>query len=133
MKIFNLVQSNTKDMKKFLFLFAMLPLLFASCAKESSENVDKEESVYYVKYSVKASATNRYINYTNEKGESVQVVNDGEDINFEVVIGPVSRGFECLVSVTGNPAKTRIDCSKDNSPFAYKASGGNSLSYTIDY
>ena len=118
-------------MKKFLLLFAMLPLLFASCAKES---LDKEESEYYVKYSVKGSATNRYIYFTNEKGERVQVDTEGEDkINFEVIIGPVSRGFECHVSVTGFPAKTRIDCSKDNSPFAYKAKGGNSVTYTIDY
>ena len=40
MKTFNLAQSNRMDMKKFLLLFAMLPLFFASCTKESPENVD---------------------------------------------------------------------------------------------
>ena len=51
----------------------MLPLFFASCTKEAPMNTDKEESVYYVKYTVNASATNRYIYFTNEKGERVQV------------------------------------------------------------
>ena len=135
--MFRFAKSNGNIMKQILLLIAMLPLLFASCAKESPMDIDKEESVYYVKYTASIIDQDMYlgvVSYRNEKGEMIEVGHDGIDRkNFEVIIGPVSCGFECLISVTGYTTQTNIECSKNNSPFAFKASGRNGVTSTIDY
>lgn len=122
-------------MKRILLFFAMLPLLFTSCTKDSLIDIDKEDSVYYVKYT--ANTTDRdlgVISFKNEEGKMVQVGNDGRNRNnFEIIIGPVSCGFKCLITVSNHYSQTKIECSKNHSPFAYKVSAKNEVTYLINY
>lgn len=128
-------------MKRFLLLFAMLPLLFASCAKESPMNdqtQEKENIEYYVKYQAWTGYSNvslEGLEYRNEKGEMVRVQEYDARSRFEIIIGPVLYGFNCKISTAnmGSYGKLRIECCKNNSPFAYKASGQDNLEFTIDY
>ena len=58
--------------------------------------------------------------------------------SFEVICGPVNKNFVARITLTqyrGAPASnaTKISVSKNNGPFAIKASGQSSASYTINF
>ena len=127
----------------------MLPLLFVSCVKESpvidqndnptnNQNEDKEIIEYYVKYEAWTGHGNvalEGLQFRNEKGEMVRVQDYDAGSHFEIIIGPVLYGFNCKISTTGDPyyGHLRIECCKNNSPFAYKASGNGNVEFTIKY
>ncbi len=53
--------------------------------------------------------------------------------SWTITIGPVKKGFRAHVENERRTATDKIEVSKDGSPFAIKASGQNSASYTINY
>ena len=123
-------------MKGYLFLIiAILSMTFFSCEKETetetektATNNDNNNDYFYVKYQISGS-TYFYIDgvsYNTENG------------SFEVICGPVNKNFVARITLTqyrGAPASnaTKISVSKNNGPFAIKASGQSSASYTINF
>ena len=83
---------------------------------------------------------NQTLTFTVNTDKGKQTFSAKTTTKYSEIFGPVSRGFEASikfdVSATG-PAgltnTTHIYVSKENGPFALKASGGTSASYTIDF
>ena len=50
-----------------------------------------------------------------------------------MTIGPVKKGFKASVRNEKGTGNAQIEVSKNNGPFALKASGQNSASYTINF
>ena len=121
-------------MKRFLkTILCLLPALTLIVSCNEQPEVDNNE--YYVKYTITSGGTYYYfsdIYYKDvhgtgsaEKGHSIK--------NWTVTIGPVKRGFTASVRNEKGTGKNQIDISKNNGPFALKATGQNSASYTINY
>ena len=93
---------------------------------------------FYVKYKISGS-TYFYIDgvsYNTENGSRSE--NFSAARSFEVICGPVNKNFVARITLTqyrGAPASnaTKISVSKNNGPFAIKASGQSSASYTINF
>ena len=149
-------------MKKFL-IFLLIPLLCYTTAcsrdddqeppqKEINEDVqqkpqdnnqnDQEDDTpipekkdeYYVRYTAKYSRHLPGVTvYRNEKNKLVTV----EKSNFEMVIGPVEKGFEAYLGGSNPNAliqnSRKIEISKNGGVFMTKATGAYSLTYKIDF
>ena len=111
-------------MSKFNLL-SIIVVLFSSlvaCNKVESANTDSDN--YYVKYIFYKDATRMQIDnitINTEKGE--QVLHGSS--NFEVVIGPVEKGFEASILVEGSGYRSdyayiEIYVSVNTEPFALK-------------
>jgi hypothetical protein len=127
-----------KYIKLLLFLFP-LTLLLSACSFNSPDMSQKgsnfDDSEYYVQYSLKS--THPYyqfsdIYYATEHG--TECAKKGEYVkSWTVIVGPVKGGFRAFVRCQGSGTEAKIEVSKNGSPFALKASGEVSVSYTIDY
>ena len=133
-------------MKTLIFttIYAILSLTFLSCDEQDSPIPDdnNEESIdndfYYVKYQISGGL---YFNidqvmYNTEKGEKYEDFSAAK--SFETTCGPVTKNFNAKIEITdrrGTPPLNaiKISISKNNGPFAVKASGQYSASYTIDF
>ena len=129
-----------------IILLVGITLMFAGCGKDDQMNQDE----YYVKYQV--YSTTIYIggklavDITAENDEIISLTANTRS-EWEVVIGPVSRGFlaSLAVSKIGDADSqlrlyTQISVSKNASPFALKSidesdtpRNSAELSYIIDY
>lgn len=119
----------------FIFLAAMLMVAcdYYNRADQGGGKTSSDE--YYVKYTIKSLGTYYYfsdiyyadVNGTGsaEKGHSVK--------SWTVTIGPVKKGFKASVRNEKGTGNAQIEVSKNNGPFALKASGQNSASYTINF
>jgi len=140
--------------KSKLVLYSLLIVLFGfGCGKDSDEdcscpNTGMDE--YYIKYDLRS--TTIYLGGTlnviikDETGISTNYTVDTQT-EWELTVGPVSRGFDSSIHVIANQDTndrlrlyTKISVSKNNSPFAIKASDESDdprddvyLTYTIDY
>ena len=105
-------------MKGYLFLIiAILSMTFFSCEKETETEIDG-------------------VSYNTENGSRSESFSAAR--SFEVICGPVNKNFVARITLTqyrGAPASnaTKISVSKNNGPFAIKASGQSSASYTINF
>ncbi|WP_418917117.1 hypothetical protein, partial [Alistipes communis] len=76
------------------------------------------------------------VSYNTENGSRSESFSAAR--SFEVICGPVNKNFVARITLTqyrGAPASnaTKISVSKNNGPFAIKASGQSSASYTINF
>ncbi len=121
-------------------------IINSGCNKNNETNKDE----YYVKYEVKASTIyygttlNVAINAENNQNKNFTIYCRSP---WEIVIGPVKKGFVSNLSVIENESNfghltlyTQISVSKNSSPFALKQIDGSDiprtsaqLNYTIDY
>ncbi len=127
-------------------LIIAIAMINSGCNKNNETNNDE----YYVKYEVKS--------FTIYTGNTLYVsinAEDNQNKNFttycnspwEIVIGPVKKGFVSNLSVNENDSNfghltlhTQISVSKNSSPFALKQIDGSDIprtsaqiNYTIDY
>ena len=135
-----------KNYFKLFFLVFSLLMLAASCDFTSpnppsyggeDNNTNREPSAeYYVKYTIKgmpypyrgfSDIVYADVNGTKTASEGYQIR------SWSVTIGPVSKGFKAYVSNEGGGGDNVIEVSKNGGPFAQKATGWNSASYTIDF
>ena len=127
------------------FLLAYLTFI-SGCKKENTTDPNE----YYVKYEVNSSTIyyggklNVTINDENGSNKSFTI---DQRVPWDVVIGPVEKGFEAemLVQAIGNTQDklklyANLYVSKNNGPFALKESNGSDsprnnaqLSYIIDF
>lgn len=125
---------------KLLFCSISVTLLMSSCSFFSSDlpqqGGNSDNSEYYVQYSIKSTYAYYYfgdIYYAAEHG--TQCAEKGRTVkSWSVIVGPVKRGFRASVRYdSGVASEVKIEVSKNGSPFALKASGEKSASYTINY
>lgn len=131
-------------MKKFHVVLLPLLVLFTVCACENDSIGDDgnddpnagaivSNDEYYIQYS--ASVNYPYIlgaiHYATENGEGS--VKDCRSRSWTETIGPVKKGFTAWLKVGNDKATCKIQVSKNNSAFATKATGTQSVSFTINY
>ncbi|MBR2931553.1 MAG: hypothetical protein IKC30_02285 [Rikenellaceae bacterium] len=119
-------------MKRFLSLLSvcLCAVILSSCEEPNPTETPEDNATYYVKYEASSSHYLSSVTVNTDIGK--QTFNARTSTTFSETFGPVNRGFdasiECAVS-----GLTYIYVSKENGPFALKASGGKSASYTIDF
>lgn len=126
-------------MKKLFLLFA-LSLLMTACDNfnnpQQGDN-SSNNSEYYVRYSISSSFYKfGNISYAdiNGTGRAHEGNYSNTSTKWSITIGPVKHGFNAFVRYdSGRADVVKIEISKNNSPFAEKASGSNSASYRINY
>lgn len=146
-KELNLTHSKSKAQRWYIGLIWGLIVTFGivnfGCQCDCEEATDE----YYVKYEVYSDA-HPYIGvklHTTVNNEDDTDMNFTFDANtqWETIIGPVQKGFKATLEVSTDGEiliHAKIYVSKNDSPFAIKASDGSDLSrsivqlsYTIDY
>ena len=134
-----------KNYFKLFFLVFSLSMLAVSCNFTSpnppsygdeDNNTNREPSAeYYVKYTIKAKGPyGRFSDIVYADVYGTKTASEGYQISsWTVTIGPVSKGFRAHVRNEDGGADNIIEVSKNGGPFAQKATGWNSASYTIDF
>lgn len=136
-----------KNFFKFFFCVFSLSMLVASCnfttpnppnfwGEDENNNSNREPSVeYYVKYTIKAQGPyGRFSDIVYADVDSEKTASEGHQIQtWSVTIGPVRKGFKAYVRNEGGGGDNVIEVSKNGGPFAQKATGWNSASYTINF
>ena len=131
--------------KKFVYVISILmslPFLLSSCEKSScecpSDGGSEERNFYYVQYVISGSyrLIIDEVKYKSEHGYVTEGLSGAR--SFECVCGPVNRGFKAEMMITdyrggASDNAVKIYVSKNNGPFAIKASGQYSVEYTIAF
>ena len=121
-----------------LFLTLFFAIFCIGCEKPECEDVgdnNEQEDFYYVRF--EATSSYYYIvtaSMSLTGCENFRTIVDGK--NYSEIIGPAHKGAVAKINVTltsGTDCNTSIYVSKNNGPFTLKKTGGNSLSYTIDF
>ena len=129
-------------MKKILsvLLISLLTFTFTSCEGFNTPNnggstSQNSQDEYYVKYSITTTRQYHYfrgVTYADINGMITTKEKDSPSRVWTITVGPVKKGFRA--SIQYNEGGTcQIEVSKNNGPFALKAEGKNSASYTIDF
>lgn len=131
--------------RKIWGLIMLLGIINYSCEKEDFD-------LYYVKYKIDSSTVNSggeiNVRINSKNNEDIDLTIN-QNTKWEVIIGPVSKGFNAEISVsnaTGTGSLkmyTEIHVSKNDSPFVIQAINGHwsndasvnytGSKYTIDY
>ena len=123
-------------MKKTLF-FALIAVaaVISSCNKTSGN-----EDEYYIRYEGSISTlpiVERSYTIATESGKQTFKTREN---NFSRIFGPVGKGFEASIScsysndvINLKTPSVSIEVSKNNGPFALKASGSKEASFEIDF
>ena len=101
-----------------------------ACGEKNSSTDSKDN--YYVRYSLTTASIISMVTYAdvNEmKTETLPI----KQYSWDVTIGPVKKGFRAYVKTEEYTANAKIEVCKNSEPFALKASGKDSASYTIDF
>ena len=106
-----------------------------SSKKPSTEVVDSDE--YYVQYEADQVVNGRFNNLSANTPQGTYVITNRNIGYWSETYGPVKKGFKARVSISGSGRlKVIIRVSKNNGPFAQKATGENdgfaSATYVIE-
>lgn len=120
-------------MKRFLSLLSvcLCAVILSSCEESNNESIETPEdnASYYVKYEASSTVIMQSITVNTDTGKQTFTVRKK---TYSETFGPVSKGFDASVKCQA-AANVSIYVCKANGPFALKASGGTSASYTIDF
>ena len=123
-------------MNKFLKITTVFLAIFftlSSCEKDETETTTNDD--YFIKYVIKGNGTYIYFSDFSVNTDHGNASFSGYQYHsWNQTYGPVKKGFRASVSVQSSYVTTEIYVSKNNGPFALKASksdGGSS--YTIDF
>ncbi|RZK10140.1 MAG: hypothetical protein EOO46_11695 [Flavobacterium sp.] len=132
-------------MKKILKITAVCLAIFitiSSCKKNETETNTNTNDDYYVKYAITGNGAYIYFSdFSVNTDQGNKSFSGYQYKSWTQTYGPVKKGFNTSVSVKSSLVTVEIYVSKNNGPFALKASksGGNSSttniaqSYTIDF
>ena len=132
-------------MNKFLKITTVSLAIFvalSSCKKDETNTTTNDD--YFVKYVIKGNGTYIYFSDFSVNTDQGNVSFSGYQYHsWNQTYGPVKKGFRASASVGSSLVTVEIYVSKNNGPFALKASksGDNSStstlsisqSYTIDF
>jgi hypothetical protein len=120
--------------KLFIILAEIIAIGFTGCGlfSNSPDYVDSNE--YYVKYSISSTTYNYFsdIYYAKESGTGSAEISHSVR-SWTVTIGPVKKNFKAFVRNERGTGYNKIEVSKNGGPFALKAEGTNSATYTINF
>ena len=129
-------------MKKIVTVILLSVLAFSLTGCEgfnqpSNGNSTQQQDEYYVKYTISSSfyyfGSITYADVNGTKHDRTGDYNRTR-LNWEVIVGPVKKGFNSHISYSRGSANTvKIEVSKNNGPFVLKASGDKSASYIINF
>jgi hypothetical protein len=120
-----------KTGSKITTAILIILISLSSCNKDKVEMGLSDE--YYVKYVLKGNGTYIYFNAFSVNTDRGNVSFSGYQFHsWNQTYGPVKKGFRASVSVDSS-VTVEIYVSKNNAPFALKASKSGSNSYTIDF
>ena len=122
-------------MKKLLLFFNVAIIMIACNDYGNNPEQTNNNDEYYVKYTIKSPGVYYYFSdiYYNDVHGSGSAEKSHSVSNWTITIGPVKKGFHAAVKNEKGTGDDQIEVSKNGSPFAIKASGRNSASYTISY
>lgn len=110
-------------------------IALSSCKKDETNITTNTNDDYYVKYVIKGNGTYIYFsNFSVNTDQGNASFSGYQYHSWTQTYGPVKKGFRTSVSIQSSYVTTEIYISKNNGPFALKASkadGGSS--YTIDF
>ena len=108
-------------------------IILSSCNKDKDKVEMGISDEYYVKYVIKGNGTYIYFSDFSVNTDQGNVSFSGYQYHsWNQTYGPVKKGFRASVSV-GSSVTAEIYVSKNNGPFALKASKSGDNSYTIDF
>jgi len=110
-------------------------MTFSSCKKEDEKTTNDE---YYVKYVVKCSQGRWYVSSFSINTDNGTVgFSNYKSTSWNQTYGPVKKGFKTFVTADSSFPTVEIYVSKNQGPFALKASktgtGSASASYIVDF
>jgi hypothetical protein len=121
-------------MNKFLKITTASLAIFVailSCKKDETNTTTND--YYYVKYVIKGNGPYSYFSDFSVKTDQGNVSFSGYQYqSWNQTYGPVKKGFTASVSIK-TLVTVEIYVSKNNGPFALKASKSGDNSYTIDF
>jgi len=115
---------------------AILVILISlsSCNKDKDKVEMGISDEYYVKYVIKGNGTYIYFSdFSVNTGQGNVSFSGYQYHSWNQTYGPVKKGFRASVSVGSSLVTVEIYVSKNNGPFALKASKSGDNSYTIDF
>ena len=122
-------------MNKFLKITTVFLAIFftlSSCEKDETETTTNDD--YFIKYVIKGNGTYIYFSDFSVNTDHGNASFSGYQYHsWNQTYGPVKKGFRASVSVQSSYVTTEIYVSKNNGPFALKASKSGDNSYTIDF
>ena len=123
-------------MNKFLKITTVFLAIFftlSSCEKDETETTTNDD--YFIKYVIKGNGTYIYFSDFSVNTDHGNASFSGYQYHsWNQTYGPVKKGFRASVSVQSSYVTAEIYVSKNNGPFALKASkSGGGSSYTIDF
>jgi hypothetical protein len=107
----------------------MMSLTLVAC---SDRNSPADNDNYYVRYSLSTPTIIYSVQYADVDGMKTETL-AVRDKDWTVTIGPVKKGFKAYVKTLENTATAKIEVCKNSEPFALKATGKDSATYTIDF
>ncbi|MBR6346975.1 MAG: hypothetical protein IKR69_06270 [Bacteroidales bacterium] len=121
--------------KTLIFALIAVAAVISSCNKKT-ENEDE----YYIRYEGSVSTlpiVERSYTVATEGGKQTFKTREN---SFTRTFGPVGKGFDASISISYSDdvvnlktPSVHIEVSKNNGPFALKASGSKEASYQIDF
>lgn len=109
--------------------FLFLSLVMIACGEKNSPSSNDN---YYVRYSLSTASVISKVMYADVNEMTTETLSVRQN-DWTVTIGPVKKGFNAYVKTLEYTADARIEVCKNSEPFALKARGKDSASYTIDY
>lgn len=110
-------------------------MTLSSCKKDETETATNDD--YYVKYAITGNGTYIYFSdFSISTDQGNKSFSGYQYRSWNQTYGPVKKGFNASVSVKSSLVTVEIYVSKNNSPFALKASNAGSNSqvlYIIDF
>ena len=118
---------------KITTVFLAIFIALSSCKKDKTNTTPNDD--YFVKYVIKGNGTYIYFSDFSVFTDQGNVSFSGYQYHsWNQTYGPVKNGFRASVLVQSSYVTTEIYISKNNGPFALKASkSGGGSSYTIDF
>ena len=127
-------------MNKFLkitMVFLAIFIALSSCKKDETNTTTNDDynDDYFVKYVIIGNGTYIYFSdFSVNTGQGNVSFSGYQYHSWNQTYGPVKKGFRASVSIQSSYVTTEIYVSKNNGPFALKASkSGGGSSYTIDF
>ena len=120
-------------MKRIITLLSisLILLSFSACTSDEpyvpdchteEETITEPEANYYIKYLAQGNRNAGWIKSITKQMSS-----------WNETYGPVPKGFQASIKVSGYCEKTYIYVCRGEEPFVIKAEGKSSASYTIDF